>query len=299
VSSAWHTPLKNQATHTTDCFEWWDEFGDPLLACLVEEALVNNSDVRLSACESKEKLLEKFNSVAAEVAQTYIEVRGMQQRLALIQESISLQDKIVFTATELLRQGFIDTIDHNEIRQNLETLFTQKTSLEFSIKKSIFHLLALLNDASENLYCSLSTPDWRLKEPSGVPLDSPEELVQRHPGIVDIRKMYLKTKNKQAFYHYQKKVSSVIEETETALAALAASSSKIAYQESVTRLKEETFHLIQDFFGRGQRDERDLFNAEQALLLQEDALFQAKIGHLINYVNLFKALSMGCESHKL
>lgn len=295
IPCAWHTTLATETSDDITCLRWWEAFNDSLLNSLIEEAAFRNNDVNLAASQSKEKLLETVNGITSEIAQNYIQLRGLQQRLNTLQKNIALQSSLLSMGEGLLQQGFIDTFNQNENKSNLNSLWVQKTEIEVSIKKIIYHLSTLLNYAPDGLY-ELLNPTQELPEfPFEIPLDSPQDLVQRHPGIKEAKKTYEKTGNQQAFYSYQKKLLGVLEDVEVALASLLASEEKMSHAENTLRLKKESYQYTQDLFNREQKDALDILRAQQELLAQEDSIIQNKVELLTSYVNLYRALNTGWE----
>lgn len=288
----WHTPLEKGVTDDPATFFWWESLDDPLLTELIEEAIFRNNDIRLAMIQSRERSLETVNSIAAETAKSYIELRGLQQRLQILQTSLMIQNKIG-VLEEGLSKSYISSIDQNESKKNFDVLLVQKSLIELSIKKVIFHLSTLLSYAPGDLYETLDQTCEFPRLPCDIPVGFPMELIERDPAVQYAKKIYITTLNEQAFYNYQKKTLSSLEEAENALAAFFYSSEKIIYLENSKRLKEESYQLIKDLYDQGLKDEREVLTAYQELLIQENALTEGKSEVLINYVNLHKALSIG------
>ena len=290
----WHTSL---CTETPDdgCFRWWESFKDTQLTALIEEASTRNHDVRLAASQSRELLLEAVNVVAADVAQSYIELRGSQRRLSLIKENIALQETSLLIGEGLLNKGFITTFNQNEYKTNLNMLLAQKAAIEFTINKSIFHLSTLLNYTPKEMNELLNQTCELPHLPCAIFVECPEALVHRHPGIREARKMYKKTGSKEAFYLYQKKVLGVLEDVQDALAYLAFASDKVSYLENNERVKKESYLQIKDLISRGHKDQTDELSSHQEFLLQQDLVIQSRIELLTSYIHLYRALSLGWE----
>lgn len=290
VPCNWYTPLACGVTEDPVWCCWWRAFQDPLLTALIEQGECRNNDVRLAAAESCTKHLEATGSVTAEIAQNYIELRGLQQRLKLLQEAVEVQNNIVTTGDGLLNKGFISLINQNENRKNLDSLLEQKTSLELSIKKTIFHLSALLSYPPGSLYDTLCQTQDLPELCSDIPVGVPMDLIQRHPAVVEAQNLYQKSHDEQALYNYQKTILSSLEEAENALAAYLAALDKIRLLECSKQLKSESYQLTNDLFHQGLVDESDALKAHQEYLIQDDALIQGKVDLLLNYVNLYRAL---------
>lgn len=295
----WHSTLECGVTEDQSDPNWWEAFDDPTLTDLIEQGAIRNYDVLLAESQSYEKWIEAINTVRADIAKNYIEFQGLQQRLIIVQGSIDVQNDIVKIEEGLLDKGFISSIDQNENKKNLEDLFVQKSAIDLSIKKTMFHLSVLLNYAPgelcENLYQAQAHAQELPKLPCEVPVGIPMEIVQRHPSVQEAKKIYEKSKDKQAFYNYQKKILSVLEEAENALASFLYSLEKIYNLENSNKLSEESYELTKDLYSQGLKNEGEVLVAYQAFLNQKNALLESKIEVLINYVNLNRALSSGWE----
>lgn len=295
IPCAWHTSLNTEMMDQGACYRWWESFQDPTLTKLIEEEAVRNYNVRLAASQSREQLLDAVNVVASDIAQSYIEWRGSQRRLSIIQESIAVQENSLKIGQGLLEKGFIDTFNQTEYQTTLNALLAQKAGIELVIKKAIFHLANLLNYTPEEVQEALNQAGELPELPCAIAVECPDALVHRHPGIREARKLYKQTGSKEAFYLYQKKVLMVLEEIQDALAYLKFASEKATYLENNESLKKESYQQTKDLIDRGQKDELDALSSQQAFLVQQDLLVQSKIDLLTGYVHLYRALSLGWE----
>jgi hypothetical protein len=143
----------------------------------------------------------------------------------------------------------------------------------------------------ETLYQACELPNL----PCDIPIGFPMELVERHPTIQDAKKIYVATLSEQAFYNYQRKILSVLEEAENALASFLHSLEKIIYLENSKKLKERSYQLINDLYEQGFKDEREVLKSYQELLAQVNTLNEGKSELLINYVTLHQTLSIGWQ----
>lgn len=292
----WHTPLKGGITvENPACFLWWTALEDPLLTAFIEQSAYTNKDVRLAAAQSKEKMLEAVNAAAAEIAKNYIELRGLQNRLIVLQANIEAQNQILSLNEGLSTKGFFSVIEQNDNKKSLDTLLMQRSIIGFSVDKTIFHLSTLLGDPAEKLYDTLSLPQKLPELPCDIPIGLPVELMRRNPTIQEAKKAYDKSKNKQAFYNYQKTILSVLEEAETALAAFLFELDKNYYLGDIKSLKADSYYLTKDLYNQGLKDERDVLRAQQEYLMEESAFIQSQADLLNHYVNLYQVLGRGWE----
>ena len=288
----WHTPLERGVTDDPVTFLWWKNLEDALLTELIEQAICRNNEIRLAKTQSREKFLEAVNAITAETAKSYIELRGLQQRLQTLQEGIEIQNQLV-DLEEGLSESYISSIDQNESKKNLDSLLAQKSLIELSIKKAFFHLSTLLSYAPGELCETLDETRELPKLPCHIPVGMPMELIERQPGVQEAKKLYVTTLNEQAFYSYQNKVLSVLEEAENALAAFSYSLEKMSYLDNSKRLEAESYGLTKDLYNQGFKGEREELAVYQELLTQENAWNEGRSELLTNYVNLYQSLSVG------
>lgn len=292
IPCCWQTQLEGGVTDEPVTILWWESLGDSLLSELIKQVVLRNNDIQLAKTQSKEVLLETVNTITAETATNYIELRGLQQRLEIIQAIIEIQKKVI-VIEEGLGESYISSLDQSESKKNLDSLLMQKSLMELSIKKVTFSLSTLLGYAPGQLCMSLGQTDVLPKLPCYIPVGLPIQLIEHHPDVREAKKIYLATRSEQGFYNYQKKILHVLEEAENALAAFLYSSEKIRYLSHSKRLKDESYQLIKDLYIQGFKNEQEVLAAYQDLLTQENALSEGKNELLINYVNLYKALSFG------
>lgn len=292
IPSEWHTPLLPEMTaEDPACFSWWEEFEDPLLNDLIEK-LCQNPDVQLALCTGN--TLEAANKTAADIARSYIELRGLQARLEGLEKQTVFQNTSLSLNIDLANTGFISSLHQNENAKQLFHLFTQISELKLAIERAIFHLATLTTEPLDCLYDSLF-PLAPLHFPCNLPIGTPCEIVENHPSIKDAREAYYKSKNRLAFYNYQKKVMTVFEQVESSLAALKSEKEVVCYLENILALKAENLQLIQDLNQQGLKSDEELQAAHLELLAAEDALIQSKTRLLIDYVNLYEAQGGGFE----
>ena len=122
-------------------------------------------------------------TITAEVARVYIELRGLQQRLELLNKNIEGQREGVNLIQGLLNIGFSSEIDLRQAQEQLNLLQTEKPALEFAVDKSINRLSILLGYTPGELYCELIKPEPLPSLPCYKPVGIPSELLRRRPDI--------------------------------------------------------------------------------------------------------------------
>lgn len=134
-----------------------------------------------------ESTQEDFSSVwvtlSAEIVRTYIELRGLQQRIIILNKNIGVQKELVSLTKSLVSAGFVGNMDQMQAEEELSRFVAQKPALELLVQKSIHHLSILLGYLPEELYCQLSVVGSVPCLPSYHPIGIPSELLRRRPDI--------------------------------------------------------------------------------------------------------------------
>lgn len=259
------------------------------------EAANRNQNVLIASLGTKNILLKTMNDVSAEIAKNYIEFRGLQMRLKILNENIRVQSEILTLNKELSNKGFFGVEKENEDQKNLESLLMQQPLIHFSMEKIIFHLSTLLSYPpriiNETLCQSQDLPDLTGDSPVGSPMD----LICHDPSVKEARKQYKASGANQSLYNYRQVILETLENAENALAAFNYERDKIHYLESAKTLKTESYQLIKDLNSQGFKDDRNVLLAYQELLSEENSVIQGKIDLLISYINLYHALSSAWE----
>lgn len=122
-------------------------------------------------------------TLSAEIARTYVELRALQQRKALLKNHIETQKETLQLIGSLATTGFLAEADIKTAEEQLLTLIAQKPQIELAIFKTIHRISILLGyppcDLVEELkeFCTL--PTLPTKKPVGLP----SELLRRRPDI--------------------------------------------------------------------------------------------------------------------
>lgn len=259
------------------------------------ESADRNQDVLLAGLESNSLLLKTLNDISAEIAKNYIEFRGLQMRLKILNENIRVQHEILTLNKELSGKGFFDLEKENEDQKNLESLLMQQPLIQFSMDKIIFHLSTLLSYPPRTLNETLCQPQDLPDLIGDNPVGYPTDLICHDPSVKKARKQYKASGSKQSRYSYQKIVLDTLESAETALTAFNYERDKVHYLESIKNLKAASYQLTKDLNSQGFKDDRDVLLAYQELLSEENSVIQGKVDLLINYINLYHTISFAWE----
>jgi len=260
------------------------------------EATNQNRDVLIASLESENTLLKTKNDVSAEIAKNYVEFRGLQLRLTVLNENMKAQNTLLRLNKDLSKGGFFGEAQEIEDQKNLESLLTQQSLINFSKEKIIFRLSTLLNYPSglltEMLCQSQDLPSLINDYPIGCPTD----LICHDPSIKEARKQYDCGRTSQALYNYQKVVLDTLESAETALAAFNYESDKLHRLENTKSLQLKSHQLTKYLNGLGLKDDRDALLAYQEFLSEENSVIQGNVDLLVAYINLYHILSCAWET---
>ena len=122
-------------------------------------------------------------TLAAEVAQAYIDLRDQQRRLALVNQSAELQQQTLVLIQQRRARG-VGT-DADVERQTTEVENTRATliPLDEQITESLDQLAMLTGQAPGALDSELSTPAPLPALPASVSIDDPATMLQQRPDI--------------------------------------------------------------------------------------------------------------------
>lgn len=132
---------------------------------------------------SQEALRDILVSLLAEVARHYIEVRGLQQRLAIAQENITAQQETLALTRARFDAGLSSELDVARAASQLATTQSQVPTLETALKQAMHRLGVLIGQAPGALLTELSAAAPIPSVPPEVPVGLPMELLRRRPDV--------------------------------------------------------------------------------------------------------------------
>ncbi|MGK5594902.1 MAG: efflux transporter outer membrane subunit [Parachlamydiaceae bacterium] len=132
---------------------------------------------------SEEELCGVWVTLSAEIARNYIELRLAQKRLELLEAHIFSQEETVILTQELVRAGFLDTIDLRQAEEQLGLLKAKLSALELAQVTSIHHLSTLLGKTPGSLFDELCRACPLPQLPFCTPIGIPSDLLRRRPDI--------------------------------------------------------------------------------------------------------------------
>jgi NodT family efflux transporter outer membrane factor (OMF) lipoprotein len=122
-------------------------------------------------------------TLVSEVARNYIDLRGMQQRLAVARENLNAQGEILELTRSMRKSGLVSDFDVTRAAAQVAITASTIPPLEAEIRRLIHALSTLLaqepNALSDELTSSTPLPAL----PPEVPVGLPSDLLKRRPDI--------------------------------------------------------------------------------------------------------------------
>lgn len=122
-------------------------------------------------------------SLLAEVARTYIDLRGLQLQLSIAQQNLADQRKLIAIIREKQKVGLTTYL--NVDQQNVEVANTAAAipAIEAQLRQSIHALAILLAQGPDTLMRELTPPAELPGLPPRVPVGLPSDLLWRRPDV--------------------------------------------------------------------------------------------------------------------
>ncbi len=131
----------------------------------------------------QEGLCAVWVTLSAEIAKNYIELRGLQKRLEIIQQTISAQENAVKLTKELLERGMVNETDLHKTQAELSQYRAQQPLIELSIARAIHRISILLGHAPGEFFDCLQAASPLPTLPIEQPIGMPSDLLRRRPDI--------------------------------------------------------------------------------------------------------------------
>ena len=122
-------------------------------------------------------------TLTGEVAQTYIDLRSFQQRIAIARANLETQNHSARITRQRFQAGFVSGLDVANAEAQAATTAATIPLLESAARQSIYRLSILLGLNPADLLPELSPLGPIPLQPPAVPLGLPSELLQRRPDI--------------------------------------------------------------------------------------------------------------------
>lgn len=144
-------------------------------------AAVSASDADARAAETS--LGNVQVSLAAEVAASYIDLRGLQTRLAIARSNLALQTETLQITRWRNQAGLASSLDVEQSVASTEQTRAQIPALQTSVVQSLNALAVLTGQAPGALQATLGTPTAVPHAPGGLALAFPAETLRQRPDV--------------------------------------------------------------------------------------------------------------------
>jgi multidrug efflux system outer membrane protein len=122
-------------------------------------------------------------SVIAEIARNYIELRGFQKQLKLIEENISLLGKKSLIIEKQLEVGYTSKLNLESVLADLNSIKAALPYFQSQIYRNIYTLSILIGETPETLLEELSIPRALPSVPNNIAIGIRSELLRRRPDV--------------------------------------------------------------------------------------------------------------------
>jgi NodT family efflux transporter outer membrane factor (OMF) lipoprotein len=143
---------------------------------------IEAADAELDA--SVEQYDDVLVLLVSDVAQAYIDIRTLQQRLDYARQNVQSQDGSLRVATDLFEGGNTGKVDVTQAQQNLSTTEATIPIFELQLRQATNRLSVLLGQPPTDLSDILALSPAKIPQvPAQVVVGVPAELIRRRPDI--------------------------------------------------------------------------------------------------------------------
>jgi len=132
---------------------------------------------------SEDALRATLTSLVAEVARSYVELRGLQRQLAVVSSRVELRQQLAEIVQVRARAGVASDLDASRADAQVASERAELPALEALIAQRIHALGVLLSDEPRALAGELGSGDAIPSADAALVLDQPLELLRRRPDI--------------------------------------------------------------------------------------------------------------------
>jgi multidrug efflux system outer membrane protein len=172
---------KNSPHHKLDLFEFgfdadWeiDLFGYGRHEACAAEAGVQSVE---------EEFRDAWITLSAEIAKNYVELRGLQLRLSIMDKNLDAQKSTLSLSEGLVKTGFASSIDQKLAESQLRLMQAERPLLELQVHRAVHRLSVLLGYHPGVLFDELNDCAELPQVPCHKPIGLPSELLRRRPDI--------------------------------------------------------------------------------------------------------------------
>ena len=133
--------------------------------------------------ESEEQRRAILLSVIAEVVRNYVELRGTQQRLAVLEDNIQIESKTLRLVTGKVKAGLVNPIDTARATVLLESSRAKRSPLKAQLHLLFYRISVLIGEEPHTLQERLAEVKPIPAPQNRVTLGVPSDLVIRRPDL--------------------------------------------------------------------------------------------------------------------
>jgi NodT family efflux transporter outer membrane factor (OMF) lipoprotein len=138
-----------------------------------------DADVASAVEDARDVLI----SVTAEVALSYVDLRGFQRQIQIAQRNLAAQERTLDVTRRRGGAGFVGSLDVAQAEAQVATTRSQIPLLEASARQATYALGVLLGREPGALLDELSRADRFPRTPAQVPVGLPSDLLLRRPDV--------------------------------------------------------------------------------------------------------------------
>lgn len=124
-----------------------------------------------------------YITLLSEIAATYIQIRGLQQKIALSKRDIYIQKELLELSEVRFVAGLDSELSPQDVAINLEESQALLPSLETSYRESLHRLAVLLGKTPESLHEDFEEQGAIPVSDTPIPIGLPSDLLRRRPDI--------------------------------------------------------------------------------------------------------------------
>jgi NodT family efflux transporter outer membrane factor (OMF) lipoprotein len=132
---------------------------------------------------AEEDLRDVWVTLASEIALNYIDLRGFQQEINILQRNLQTQKDTAELTRKRKEAGFVGALDVANADSLVATTAAQLPPLEFSVRQTIHSLSVLLGSEPSALVQELDSASAIPSAPLQAPVGVPSDLLRRRPDI--------------------------------------------------------------------------------------------------------------------
>ena len=142
---------------------------------------VESADAAVAA--SLEDSRDVLVSVLAEVADSYVQVRTLQERLRLARANVEAQEETLGLTRDRFNVGLVSALDVAQAESNLANTQSLIPALEIDLEASLNRLAVLLGEAPGTLHDELLGVVEIPADPGGITAALPADLLRQRPDV--------------------------------------------------------------------------------------------------------------------